>query len=190
MLSTTVTATLLASLAVAAPAKRQDEHPYSIEWRANLKGYLGDVATPDPNNIRGTHENGNVLGIAVSPNQQGNAMFRRIRTSFALSPSKPGPIRSLKNHSTDDKGPEHCLDGTSNPQNGAVPHFWDCYEGLDVQQWQVRPDGLIELAGTGLCLDYKDGKPTPDQLKGEDQATIQLWACDPNNTNQQWNVQQ
>lgn len=75
------------------------------------------------------------------------------------------------------------------PQNGAVPHFWDCYEGLAVQQWQVRADGLIELAGTGLCLDYKDGKPAPGALRGEAQATIQLWACDPHNTNQQWDVE-
>lgn len=187
MLFATITAALLASLAAAAPAKR-DTPSYRIEWRANPAGLLGDVATLDPNNVRGTHENGNVLGISVSPNQQGDEMYRRIRTSFALDPSKPGPLRSLKNHSTQDKGPEHCLDGTSDPKNGTVPHFWDCYEGLAVQQWVAREDGLVELAGTGLCLDYKDGKPTPDQLKGEDQATIQLWTCDPNNTNQQWNV--
>lgn len=69
------------------------------------------------------------------------------------------------------------------------------------QNWRVRPEGLIELDGTGelpslsetdcpgLCLDYKDGAPRPADLEGDEQATIQLWACDAQNTNQQWDVE-
>lgn len=70
---------------------------------------------------------------------------------------------------------------TSDPGNGVLPHIWDCYDGLDVQQWVYHSDGHIELGCTGYCLDVRDGY----NGDGIDPAsTIQLWDCIPGSRNQ------
>lgn len=72
---------------------------------------------------------------------------------------------------------------TPDPANGATPHLWDCYDGLDVQQWVFHSDGHIELGCTGLCLDVKDG------YNGDDigrRSVLQLWDCIPGNRNQEF----
>ncbi|GMK59823.1 hypothetical protein CspeluHIS016_0900400 [Cutaneotrichosporon spelunceum] len=71
--------------------------------------------------------------------------------------------------------PKYCIDATTSPANGAEPHAWKCIDGAWQQDWVFRPDGRIELAGRGLCLDVTDG----DRSKN-----VQLWACDAGNSNQ------
>lgn len=70
---------------------------------------------------------------------------------------------------------------TPDPGNGALPHIWDCYDGLDVQQWVYHSDGHIELGCTGYCLDVKDGYNGDDAFR---HSVIQLWDCIPGSTNQ------
>ncbi|GAA2896088.1 hypothetical protein GCM10010517_61010 [Streptosporangium fragile] len=77
-----------------------------------------------------------------------------------------------------------CLDSSNGRTNGTRVYQWQCVSNAN-QLWVVKR-GLIILKSTlnsanQLCLDATNGRGNGTQ--------VYLWQCDPNNTNQQFLIE-
>ncbi|GMK59493.1 hypothetical protein CspeluHIS016_0800990 [Cutaneotrichosporon spelunceum] len=160
------TLALLASLVVAAPAPADEGHLVNRAYGASFRWRHGG----NPGMQRTLVTCGGGPGVGYNNGDKvslGSPVTRYCNPSWEVG----------NNHIISVNDPKRCLDSTLNPGNGVQPHLWECLGDVPQQKWTYRKDGTIRLEGKNLCLDVTDGNAA---------NKVQMWECDPNNPNQQW----